>query len=253
MTAHPEVRLLRRHAMTVLACATLGAVSGAAYVRSVEPVYEATVVLFVSATQTPSGGGVYDRARFAQERVTSYVALVPSPPVLLPVLSVLDLPGTPAELAARLTVTAAPGTVLLRITAEADDPAEAALVANETATSFAGFVSQLEGADDGVPSVDLLVTQPAVVDAAPVRPRVRLDVGLGVFFGLLVGLVVAALRQRWTVDEREPAASEPDTGSDVPTVASHRPVKPTVAPTGRRGPREPGAVSVLGLTGEERA
>ncbi|MCW2779514.1 MAG: capsular exopolysaccharide family [Frankiales bacterium] len=246
MAEHAEVRMLRRNALPVLACAVLGAATGYGYVQRAQPSFQSTVVLFVSATQTPSGGGEYDRARFAQERVVSYVPLVVSPPVLQPVINELHLDDSPADLAHRLTVTAAPGTVLLRISAQADDAAGAMRTANATATSFASFVGRLEGTDDGNPSVDLLVTQSASLDAEQVSPRPRLDVGLGLFFGLLVGLVAATLRQRWTVADA-PLETSPLGVAAVPAADDDEDVR--IAQNGsaldasRRSPRRPAGLS----------
>ncbi len=234
MAPDAEVRMIRRHAPLVVACLVAGALTAALLSARTPREYQSDVGLFVSATRSATSGGVYDRARFAQERVKSYVPLVTSPSVMSAVIKDLELGTTPERLAQQLSVTASPDTVLLRIVATDRSAATARDIANATAEEFAHFAVALEGRDGSVPSVQLRITKPAELNRTPVRPRTAYNLALGVFFGLLMGLGLAALRERWSPTpattpepQDEPAASAwPPHSVIEPHVArraSHRP------------------------------
>ncbi|MCU1602199.1 MAG: capsular exopolysaccharide family [Frankiales bacterium] len=224
MASHPEILAIRRYAPAVLACVLLGTGAGGALVVLTPKQYESRVVVFVAAARTPDGGSVYDRALFAQDRVRSYVPLVASPLVMDRVARSLQLTESPLELGTKLTVTAAPDTVLLSITVRESTPRLAQLVASETARQFTAFVTTLEGESGGAPTVSLTVTRPAQFEAAAVLPRRGLDLWLGAFLGGALGMVVTALRRRWAV-ATEPADRSPSVEEVTATALVSHPVR----------------------------
>lgn len=223
--------MIRRHASLVVACTVAGVISALVLVWQTPRTYESHAEIFVAATHTASSGGVYDRARFAQERVKSYVPLVTNARVLTAVANDLGLGRTVTELAAEVTVRAIPDTVLLAITVQDGSASRAQAIANGIATQFVSFATQLEGTDEGTPAVGLSVTKPAELSSSPSSPRTNVDLLAGLFVGLMVGLVTAALRQRWSSHD-DPAdelrvtrlmASQGDSrvGQEVGLKASH--------------------------------
>jgi succinoglycan biosynthesis transport protein ExoP len=210
---------VRRHGLVVLACAAAGVVTALALASQTPRTYQSESEVFVAAGKTPNGGGLYDRGRWAQERVKSYVSLVTSPTVMESVVTKLGLPMTPAALADRVTVTAPPDTVILRIAARDTSSTTAQSIANATATEFVKFAINLEGTDEGTPLVELRITEPAEVSTSPVTPRTEYEAALGLMIGAAAGLTVAALRERLEAEPepgeepRSPMAvvSEPET------------------------------------------
>ena len=236
MAAHAEVRMIRRHALLVVGCLVAGAVAALVLSARTTRSYQSDAEVFVTATRTTNAGGVYDRARWAQERVKSYIPLVTSPSIMSAVAKDLRLGTSPDRLADQVSVTAAPDTVLMRIVATDASAATARDIANATASEFAKFAVTLEGNDDGSPSVELRITKPAELSTTPVRPRTTYNLALGVFLGALIGVGVAALRERWSptapparspepLESVEDASWPPPTFVTAPEVrrAAHRP------------------------------
>jgi capsular polysaccharide biosynthesis protein len=230
---HNEVRVLRRNALIVVASVAVGAVAALTITSEMPHSYTSEADLFVQATASANAGGVYDRALFAQNRVKSYVPLVTNPQVMAQVAASLRLNSAPDELARKITVTSPPDTVLLTIVVKASSASAARDIANETARQFISFATALEGAggDAGSKAVQLRLTKPATLPGSPSSPRPRLNLALGLFLGLVVGLGVAALRERWR-DPELPLGSAaewvpedawpPPPAADVPVTARRR-------------------------------
>lgn len=225
MAAHAEVRVMRRNALLVLACVAAGAGTALAVTATSTRVYQSEAEVFVAAGHTANAGGVYDRARFAQERVKSYLPLVTSPTVMAEVVRQLGLPIAPDRLVEKVTVSAAPDTVLIRISARDTSAKQAQGIANATAAQFAKFASTLEGQDEGAASVELRITKPAEQSRSPVSPRPRYNFALGLFLGAVTGLAVAALRERWS-----PTGPSPDPDQRSTALTVEPPERPTDVP-----------------------
>jgi succinoglycan biosynthesis transport protein ExoP len=204
---HNEVRVIRRNALLVIASLAVGSVAALSITSQMPRTYTSEADLFVSASNTANSGGVYDRARFAQDRVKSYVPLVTNPQVMAEVAGSLGLNTTPDDLANKITVSSPPDTVLLKIVVTSASAAAARDIANETARQFTTFVSALEGSDAGSKAVQLRITKPANLPGSASSPRPLLNLGLGLFLGAVVGLSIAALRERWRSGD-VPLASE---------------------------------------------
>ncbi|WP_329119640.1 polysaccharide biosynthesis tyrosine autokinase [Streptomyces sp. NBC_01465] len=193
------LRALARSWPAVVVCVLLGVFAGWAATAMTTPVYQAKVQLFVSAR---SGGGDADTAQlqqgsnFSLARVQSYAAIVTSRQVTAPVVAALHLGSTPEQLAGRITAEAPLGTVLVDITVGDTDPHRAAETADAVAVRFADVVERLETPDGAEKSaVKLGVTQTAAVPTTPVSPRPGLNLGAGLFAGLLLGAGLALLRE----------------------------------------------------------
>jgi capsular polysaccharide biosynthesis protein len=224
---HNEVQVIRRNALLVLASIAVGAVAALTITSQMTRTYTSEADLFVSASNTANSGGVYDRARFAQDRVKSYVPLVTNPQVMAEVAGSLGLNTTPDQLASKIAVSSPPDTVLLKVVVKASTAAASRDIANETARQFTTFVSALEGSDAGSKSVQLRITKPANLPGSASSPRPRMNVALGLFLGLVVGLSVAALRERWRTGA-PPVATEGQWAQDEgwpPPVASAVPAR----------------------------
>ncbi|MGB8650862.1 MAG: hypothetical protein WCD35_09395 [Mycobacteriales bacterium] len=191
-----------RYALLVLACIAAGVISAMILNANTPRLYQSDAQVFVSAGHTTNAGGLYDRARFAQERVKSYIPLVTTPAVMSEVVQQLRLGRTPDQLAQQLTVSAAPDTVLLKISVRDKSAAMARDIANVTATQFTKFAGALEGTDGGAQAVDLRITKPAERSRMPVTPRTGYNLAIGLFLGAMAGLGLAALGERWRAPRR---------------------------------------------------
>ena len=200
----------------VVAAATLiGLAAAAAVTLSSPKIYSASSQLFVSVqTTTPDVAAANQGNLFTQQRVTSYAEIVDSPLLLEPVAAQLGLSGEDAAaLKDGVSADAPLDTTLINVSVSNRSAEQAARIANAVSTRFATVITELEqgeGADQSL--VKVTVVRQAEVPDAPVSPRPKLNLALGLLLGLALGAGLAVLRE--TVDT---SVKSPE---DVESVAS---------------------------------
>ncbi|MFT2710309.1 polysaccharide biosynthesis tyrosine autokinase [Clavibacter sp. Sh2126] len=201
MELREYIRILRRSWILILLALLLGVGAAAGYSLAQTPEYRASAKVFVS---TQSAGSVTDLSQgnaFTQQAVKSYADVVSTPVVLEPVIAQLGLDETAETLAPRISASAAADTVIIEIAAEDQQAESAASIANAVAKSFSDVVGQLTAENTGGQSqVKVTTLQEARIPAAPVSPRVPLNLALGALVGLALGIAVSVLRS--TLDTR---------------------------------------------------
>ena len=199
VTITQYLRVLRRQWLVVLLLAALSVGGAAIFTARQTPTYAATTQLFVSvhSAQMADISQMTEGSTFIQQRVKSYADIVSSPKVLELVRAQLAL-ATPADgLSRQVTVDSPLDTVLLNITVTDPVPTRAAAIANEIARQFPSVVAEIEtrpGADRS--PVTVTPTRMASVPAAPISPRVPLNIALGLLVGLGLGIAAAVLRDQ---------------------------------------------------------
>jgi capsular exopolysaccharide synthesis family protein len=206
------LELVRKRRLLIVAATLVCAGVGAAHAFLSTPVYTSRVQLFVSA-QNPGTAGdlanVYQGGLFTQQRVRSYVDIATSPSVTETVIRKLRLPFTPDQLAHRIDAGAPSNTVLIDLGVSDPDPAEAQQIARTVGAQFISVIDELERPSSGGPSpVKLSVSSPATLPTQPTSPRQKLDLTLGLLFGLLLGVVLASTIERLDTSVRSPAGLE---------------------------------------------
>ena len=186
------IRVVRRRWVIVLAAVVVCA--GVAFTLSSlqTPLYSASTRLVVSA---PAGGGANDELSnrtLAVSRASAYAAYAPTRPV---VEAALEGAGySPDGPRPSVTASADGSSPFLTITAQDEDPARAAAVANAYLTELLPIVAELDGTSD-VSSQRLAVIDPAGVPSGPTSPRPLRDAGIGLALGLILGLGSAFVRE----------------------------------------------------------
>lgn len=197
MDIHDYLRVLRRNVVLIISTTLIGAAVGALMALNTAPRYQAAAQLVVVA-QSPTGSSAeLNLGRtYAQQAVTSYVALVSSALVLQPVIDDLGLETEPSQLAGRVQASAQLNSLAITITVTDGNPSQAARLANAIGESFATVVvEQLEKhPDDASSPIRIDTLQAATVPVAPVAPNIRLSVLIGALVGLAAGIGLAALR-----------------------------------------------------------
>ncbi|MEA5456998.1 polysaccharide biosynthesis tyrosine autokinase [Sinomonas sp. JGH33] len=200
MELREYIRILRTGWVLIVVMALLGVASAAVFSILSKPQFKASAQVFVS---TQSGGTVQDLVQgntFTQQRVKTYAGLVTTPIVLLPVISNLHLSVTADELAKTVTASAPLDTTLIEISATSPDPVKAADTANGISESLTNVVQNIESTGSQTAQVKLTRVKEADVPATPVTPNVPINVALGLFVGLALGVGAAVLRH--TLDNR---------------------------------------------------
>lgn len=185
------LRVIRLRWLTIAAATLAGLLLAWGYTYLQTPLYEAKSQLFISVKAGASASDVYQTNEFAEKRVTSYVSLATSARVLDAVAQELQLGGGAQALVGKVTAATPPQTVLIDITATDSDPRQAARIANSTTKQLIAAVD----ATGDLSFVDLSVFEEAATPSSPSSPRPRLNLAIGMLFGLLVGFGLAFLRE----------------------------------------------------------
>lgn len=136
------ISILLRRLWLILVCALLAAVMASAVVARVPPAYEATAVLLVES-QHDANSSVYNDLIAGERLALTYGQLLKSQVVLAQAIERLNLPESPSSLAKRVKVETVANTQLIRITATDSEAAQAALIADALAESFAAYAKTL--------------------------------------------------------------------------------------------------------------
>jgi tyrosine-protein kinase len=184
----------------------LGALAGAALALAANG---SGVVTYQASTRLLVGpiGGDYSLLRAAGQQAQTYADLATSQPVLAATRTRLATADSPAALRRRVTAQADDVSRLLTITARADRPAHAALIAN----ALAAELQRVTRAADPESVHELRVVEPAQAPRGPIEGRRGPLVALAALAGLLGTLTVLVIvdlaRGRVTTEEELAAAS----------------------------------------------
>lgn len=162
------------------------------------PVYKATATLYVTAGSGESNAqSAYQGSLASQQKVASYARLVTSEAVLSAALGGLASDVSIDQARKSVYAETVPQTVLLNVTAEDENPATAARVANGVSNSMVSYVKSLERPDGSDQSLaKLTVVTPAAVPSEPSSPNVLRNSILGMLAGAVLGVGLAFGRMR---------------------------------------------------------
>ncbi|MDZ7576932.1 MAG: polysaccharide biosynthesis tyrosine autokinase [Candidatus Nanopelagicales bacterium] len=194
MEFHAVLAAIRQRWYFPVAATVLFAIVAQVWLMAQVPIFQASAQVFVSSSEFASkeGGGIYQSAAFAQNRMASYALLVDSPQVLDPVTEQLGLPK--GSLAGQVTATNPLETVLLTVTATNTSGEQAAKIANAAAVQLSSSIQKLETPSSASRTpIKVTVTDPATVPESPVSPKKQLTLVLAIWFGLGIGCGLAVL------------------------------------------------------------
>ncbi len=179
------------------------------------PRYTATMQFFVTMRGSASTTEVYEGSQFSQQRVASYARLLTGEELARQVIDKLDLGVRPQELAASITATAAPKTVLIDVTVSDPSPQQAERIAEVLAETFIGQVGDLEATEAGTSPVRITLTDPPEVPESPSAPQIPRNMAIGSIFGMLLGGGAAIARARLDKSVKDPQEAGDLTGAPV--------------------------------------
>lgn len=189
-------------------------IAGATSILS-KPTYTSETQLFVAIQNSGSVQEMQQGNTFSQARVQSYVKTVTTPVVLDPVIASLGLATTAGALSSNVRASTDLNTVLINISVNDTSAVQAAAIAQAVANSLVKAVEGLERPKAGGSSpVSLSIITPATVPTAPSAPNTRMNLLLGAFFGLGIGIGIAILRS--TLDNRVRGEADVRLVTDAP-------------------------------------
>lgn len=200
------IRILRKRWLLIVAMTVLGVAIAAGATVLIPPTYAADSTSYISITSTGTPtSSLVQNSQFVLQRVASYTAVVKSPEVLGPVIQQLKLDLTVKKLASQVSAENPKDTVLITVTANNADAAQAQAIANVTATKLNSVIEGLDTPKKGGSSpVKATVIVPAGLPAAPISPRKALNLALGLFGGFAVGVAAAVLRDQLDASLKDP-------------------------------------------------
>lgn len=223
------LRLIGHRWRVIVATVVLGVTGASLYTYLTPPTYTATTQLFVAiGNGDNSASRIGAAVFFVNSRVKSYPDLVKSPLVLDPVIKDLGLDTTASSLADDISAQVATGTVLMDVSVDSESASQAAAIANATGKQVVSLVEELDRTSTGSSPVKVTVIRPATVPGSPTSPVPWLNVLIGLFAGLGIGLAGAALRE--TLDTSVKSEADVTDAVDLPTLTLV-PVNPQVATT----------------------
>ncbi|MDV7102418.1 polysaccharide biosynthesis tyrosine autokinase [Gordonia amicalis] len=217
-----ELLNVARRSWWILACCALGvAVIGLATSLAQQPEYESTATLYVTSGSDPNTQSAYQGSQAAQQRVASYVELVQSDAILTSALRDGAIGLTTDEARARLTASATPDTVLVTVSATDTEPVRARALTSAVAQAMTEYIETLEQPSGGGDSLAKLTVVSSASPSEQVAPKVPRDVAVALLLGLLVGLLVVYLRERFDVVVRNTSNVPPVVGAPVLGTVPH--------------------------------
>jgi capsular polysaccharide biosynthesis protein len=189
------LRIFRERWVAIVLGVLVGIAVAVGVSVSIKPTYTATATSFLSVQSDV--GSLIERSQFALARITSYPELATSSDVLTKTINDLGLNESVQQLAKSVTATNPSTTVLLQISASAQDPETAAAIANSVASNLSDTVSQLENSSsDDRYTVSLELRDRAQKPTSPSAPQRSIILGLGALGGLALGLIAAIIWAR---------------------------------------------------------
>ncbi|AGB21358.1 capsular exopolysaccharide biosynthesis protein [Mycobacterium sp. JS623] len=213
MNIHEFLRLLRSRWLII--CATTAvAVGGAVALNALTtPLYEGSTRLFVSTTSGASASEAYQGTLFSQQRVLSYTKLLMGETLAQRTVDKLQLDMSADSLRAKVKATSAPDTVLIDVSVLDPSRVRARDIANALSDEFVVMVSELETpAGSEKPDARVVVEQHASLPASPVVPKTTRNILIALALGVLLGIGLAVLRDRFDNTLKDRQSLEETTG-----------------------------------------
>jgi capsular exopolysaccharide synthesis family protein len=215
------LRIIRKRIWLIM----LGAIlcSGAAFTTSkaTAPVYEGTAKLLVVAKIDPREGttSALQGTLLSQQLVKSFAQIIQSRTTAEAALRLDPQPFSPRQLQAKVHAEPVPDTLLIELRVEDTDPARAKRLTNSVARAFMVTVPNLQSGS----ALRVSLVEPALRPLAPIRPRTKLNVTLGLLLGLMLGFGLAFLRE--FLDRSLKAPEELEVAAGAPVVGTIPPFK----------------------------
>jgi capsular exopolysaccharide synthesis family protein len=235
VNARDYLTVLREKWLTIVGCVVVCLVIAGGVTLVMPKSYWSSTTFYVVAGTTVLGqqnptSDLYQGAQLAKDRVKSYSELISGPRVAQDAATALGGGATAASIQSKLTVSSVEDTVILTLTAADRTPQGSVDVVTAVSNAFVRVVDQLETRPGGAgPMVTVQVVQPPVLPAAPVTPRLSLNLIIGLLVGLVLGFGIAIARRSMDVSVRSAEELEAATEAAVLGVVPDDPASATPA------------------------
>jgi polysaccharide biosynthesis transport protein len=213
------VRLSRAHVWSLLFLTLVGAGSAWVITERMPEVYlaDASGYVVVGGDQQTSGEGLA-ATTLGGTKADSYLPLVTGRAVAQGAIEATGIDATPAQVAARVSATVAPESVILNVTATGPNPEEARVLADAVIVATSREADRIEktgrSSTTGRPLVQIVPIETAL-PGVKIAPDPLRNVLIGAVVGLLVAYGLVFLRRQLDTRLRTVADVEAETGASV--------------------------------------
>lgn len=200
------LRVLRRRKWIIVATVFIAAALAWGQAALATPLYRARTRVFIGQQALAPADIAQGLAtvQLSQQLVESYAEIATSRPLLEEVADREATEGEAASLAGRISVTPVPNTLLIDLAVSDPDPEVAARLANAWASVFVEEITGLQSDGREPPVLRVRVIEPAAAPVAPVTPRPRLNLVLGILAGVVGGTLAALVIDHLDVRIKDP-------------------------------------------------
>ena len=201
------INLILRNLLAIVILLSFGLASAVYVTSRATPIYGGISTIFVATPPEVSSivgsskiGDLTTGNTFGQARVKSYASIVNNPTTLENLIKKRGLRYSVEELTKKIQAREIPGTVLIQISAQDENPKVAKNIANWVALEFAETVRSLElssnVSEDKLLKVNLIRT--AFINYTPIYPRKLFNYVIGIFLGALLSVIYLLARHKFT-------------------------------------------------------
>ena len=244
MELRDYLRILHKYWIAITALTLIGISFGGVASLLGTPKYQATTQLYVSVRGAGQGIGELAQGNaVARQSVSTYAAIAKTESVLKPVVERLNLEVSAGTLASQVQADAPSNQSLVSISVTGLEPSQTANIANAIGESLKKVVeNELEASMiKGEPSlVSLNTVQSATTPSAAISPRPALNILLGAFLGIALGVGYAVLK--FSLDTRIHSLHDVEQVTNAPmlggiTYDSDASKRPLIVHSDPRSPR----------------
>lgn len=194
----------------------LGGALAVGYLQVTHPVYTSNTQLFVSTTTAGDVATAAAGVTLSEERTASYVQLVGGRELAAMVIDDLGLDMTTDDLMSEISASALAETVIVNVDVTDPSPTRAQAIATAIGTEFADLVTRIETpAGSSAPTLQVSVVAAPELPTEPSSPDVLLVLAAGLLGGLVLGGVVAVVRDRLDTSVRDDETAAEASGAPV--------------------------------------
>jgi capsular exopolysaccharide synthesis family protein len=206
--------LIRARWLMILVTTAVTVAGAVAVTLLTTPLYQTSTRLFVS-TSTTSGDAseTYSGTLSSQQRVLSYTKLLEGETLAQRTVDKLHLDMSTEALRKEVKATAPIDTVLIDVSVLDPSPVRARDIADTLSDEFVAMIRELETPPGGErPVARVVVEQHASIPTKPVIPKTTRNLAIGLALGVLLGIGLALLRDRFDDTIRDQQSLEEITG-----------------------------------------
>lgn len=182
--------VVTRRSLPLLLCIAAGLAGAALTTRNTPPTYASTSSVIITLPRASGVTEALQGLQLSTQLLQSYAAVATSRTAAERVRENLALPESADAVRGKLSVAPRPETLLLNVTAVDGDPLRSQSIADAATLVLIDEIERLEAnRSDKVEARVVDRAQPGL----QVGPRTKVNLGIGLFLGLLVGSVLALL------------------------------------------------------------